>query len=596
MSRRKRYSKSRYGQHSAAKIRIDKSEYNPLTPSASMRFTPSLNKSDNRQTSMLDDSRLENIFEDVDANEIYVDVDEDDNLSQGSKVPLSARNTLSRALKTQIAPIPKTPISVGVPRRPPGFKTPTIQYEKEFNITPNLAKQYNIVKKLGQGGYGIVWLAEEKMNPNNQVAIKMISLLNVLSGLDYDIVNEISILKRLNHPNIIKLYQVDYDAKGGRIGLVLELADTDLRTLIYEVWKLDNISEEEKSQQIQEKLQITYDILCGLNYLHKNNIIHLDIKPHNILIKNNHVKIADFGLSDRINAIKSEGLSKVTWIYRSPELQCGGYYPNYDYNADTWSVGIMLIELFFKQMMFLNQYSRDEDTLYKNMIFVFGAPNSEWIKKYNRNKDMCPNYTATQLEQFPLKSLELGIFGTYPTIPIMKDKIHFFKQFYGPELYNQILDLISKCLRYDPQERIQFEEAINHPIFDNTLCNCKYCDNVSRYNLDVESAPKLNSAIESVMLDEISGQFKFIVPYGREIYRRVLLKNPAIAENDTIALKYQAIALNLACKILNADTDTLRYIFRPAWMKIANIASGFEFNELELQVSNAVDWNFDGPM
>lgn len=104
-----------------------------------------------------------------------------------------------------------------------------------------------------------------------------------------------------------------------------------------------------------------YQIISGLNEIHKFNVIHRDIKPENILVsKNGVLKIADFGMA-RIIASPGRAMTRniVTRWYRPPEIFFGSKY--YSYAVDMWAIGCILAELYQKKPLFTGNH--DLDTL-----------------------------------------------------------------------------------------------------------------------------------------------------------------------------------------------------------------------------------------
>lgn len=192
---------------------------------------------------------------------------------------------------------------------------------------PNLL--FDIVETLGKGSTGIVYKGIDKKT-NQSLAIKLItdqSKFNILS-------NESRIMKQCNSPFITQYYGSYYNKGNSSLWVLLEYCDCGS---IVDLMKITNTQFTE--QEIASMIQM---VLLGLEYLHKKNIIHRDIKGSNILInKEGEVKIADFGISIKQNANTNyERIGSPYWM--SPEVIKRNPYSN---KIDIWSLGITCIEL-----------------------------------------------------------------------------------------------------------------------------------------------------------------------------------------------------------------------------------------------------------
>lgn len=466
------------------------------------------------------------------------------------------------------------------------------------NLPPNLAKRFKIVKFLAKGSFGQVFLTQEIKNPSKKFATKFIKIQPDSNfGIAENTIGELSILTRLDHPNIIKMYDLEYDARRGVVALVLELADNDLSKLI-QYWFDGSVAEilQRKNKQIQHQLQITYDIFCGLNYLHKNGIIHLDMKPENVLIVNSHAKIADFGLSDRFESSKGASIKGST-LWMSPEMNC--WSGLYDFNADTWSVGVMMCEIFFNHVLLGKKNNfPPEEFLFRNILDTVGIPSVHWSEQYRKSESTCP--LDRELDKSLYYNLEKSIFRNNVEL------LRFYKEkYYGPKLYRQILDLIGQCLRFTPSDRIQFDQVVK--LFKNQPCNCTSCVVVAGYHIPL-SAPKLYHWLEKVVgsatktrqgVLRYQGEDAVILPYAREIFSRFQKKQSKNKRNnkkqDSLdKIQYQAASLSIAAKMLSvADEELEKY--RLKWIELAKIDTFQHLNKLELEIATKLSWNFDGP-
>ena len=146
------------------------------------------------------------------------------------------------------------------------------------------------LEKLGEGTYGEVYKARDKLNQEvlikKIVAIKKIKLYDE-NGIPPTTLREISLLKSLSHPNIVKLKEIIYEEDD--LDLIFEYIEYDLFKFLGNDPGI--LSKEDISS-------IFFQLLCGINYCHIHQIMHRDLKPQNILIdKKKNVKIADFGLA-----------------------------------------------------------------------------------------------------------------------------------------------------------------------------------------------------------------------------------------------------------------------------------------------------------
>lgn len=199
-------------------------------------------------------------------------------------------------------------------------------------------KKYNIISKLGDGSYGTVFLAVNNLT-KSKVAIKKIIKVKENIIDDLEIKNEIDILKKLDHPNIVKIYEF-YETN-------------DSYYIVTEYCKNGELYGYIKNQYTEQQLAVLfYQVFSGLCYLHDNHILHRDLKLENILIsevekdlnfKQNFfwIKIIDFGTAKIFEKNKSEKTVVGSSYYIAPEV----LKHKYDEKCDTWSVGVILYML-----------------------------------------------------------------------------------------------------------------------------------------------------------------------------------------------------------------------------------------------------------
>ncbi len=205
---------------------------------------------------------------------------------------------------------------------------------------------YKITVKLGSGGMGVVYLADDQ-KLNRQVALKFLS--SHLSAEEREIErfrNEARTAAALNNPNIAQIYAIEEAEE--QTFIVMEYVDgVELRDYI-----------QDSEPTLEDKAEIAIRVAEGLRAAHDKDILHRDIKSGNIMINNKgRVKIMDFGLARIADSahITKTGHQLGTTAYMSPEQLMG---MEADYKTDIWSYGIVLYELYTGEMPFDGLYEQ----------------------------------------------------------------------------------------------------------------------------------------------------------------------------------------------------------------------------------------------
>ncbi|KAJ3681426.1 hypothetical protein LUZ60_015915 [Juncus effusus] len=201
---------------------------------------------------------------------------------------------------------------------------------------PRKAESFEKLDKIGQGTYSSVYRARD-LETGKVVALKKVRFANMDPESVKFMAREIHILRRLDHPNVIKLEGLVTSKMSSNLYLVFEYMEHDLAGLA--------ATPGLKFTESQVKCYMQ-QLLSGLDHCHSRGVLHRDIKGANLLINNKGVlKIADFGLATFFNPNQRQQLTSrvVTLWYRPPELLLGS--TNYGATVDLWSAGCILAEL-----------------------------------------------------------------------------------------------------------------------------------------------------------------------------------------------------------------------------------------------------------
>ncbi|KAJ3312908.1 cyclin-dependent serine/threonine protein kinase [Boothiomyces sp. JEL0838] len=274
-------------------------------------------------------------------------------------------------------------------------------------------EKYQKIEKLGE-----VYKAQNK-ETGAVVALKRIRLDNEEEGVPCTAIREISLLKELKHPNIVKLYDVIHTEK--KLTLVFEYLDSDLKKY------LDSNAGDISINTIQ---LLMHQLLEGIAYCHEHRVLHRDLKPQNLLInKKMELKLADFGLA-RAVGIPVRGYSHevVTLWYRSPDVLMGSR--NYSNTIDMWSIGCIMAEMATGRPLFPGISIRDQ--LLK-IFQTLGTPNEIIWPRISEIPDYKPD--------FPI----------YPAVDLAT---------IVPKLQGDGVVLIKRMLEYAPEKRISADMAL----------------------------------------------------------------------------------------------------------------------------------------
>lgn len=336
------------------------------------------------------------------------------------------------------------------PNRPPANTTPVNQNEPlqqdlfDYKLLDNTDypfctdhSKYEHITKIGQGTFGEVYKAKCKKT-NEIVALKKVLTENEKEGFPITALREIKILQVLRHENIVRLIEIcttkacASNKYKSQFFLVFEFCEHDLAGLL---------SNQSIRFTLGEQKKIMQQLLNGLYYIHKNFILHRDMKTANILVtKDGKLKLADFGLARAVVQASNQTAKYtnrvVTLWYRPPELLLGEKC--YNKAIDIWGGGCIMAELWTREPILKGSSEQNQLDLIQNLC---GSINNE----------VWPD--VEKFEMYNKMNLK----------PDLKRKIR-------ERLGNYIndangLDLLDKLLTLDPKKRIDSDEALDHDFF-----------------------------------------------------------------------------------------------------------------------------------
>ncbi|AMD18744.1 HBL158Wp [Eremothecium sinecaudum] len=308
----------------------------------------------------------------------------------------------------------------------------TIYTKANFSIPGH----YEVLQMLGKGSYGTVVSAVDNFNPNYPIRIAIKKITNIFQRevLLKRAIRELKFMHYFKgHKNIVSLINLEIVNEKPYDGLYCyqELIDYDLARVIH-----SNVQFSEFHIK-----HFTYQILCGVKYIHSADVIHRDLKPGNILCSiSGQLKICDFGLARGISPLFTNTKTSnhitnyvATRWYRAPELILS--HKRYNKSIDMWAIGCILAEFYGRKPIFMGQDSMHQIS---EIVKVLGTPSRDTIIKYGSSRAydiFCP--PKPQYVKIPWVEI-------YPFASA------------------DALDLVEHLLDWDPDKRLIVEEAIEH--------------------------------------------------------------------------------------------------------------------------------------
>lgn len=300
----------------------------------------------------------------------------------------------------------------------------------------DLGSRYMDLKPLGYGGNGLVFSAVDT-DCDKRVAVKKIILTDPQSVKHA--LREIKIIRRLDHDNIVKVFET-LGPSGRRLTEdVVSLTEVNSVYIVQEYMETDLCQLLERGLLSEGHARLfMYQLLRGLKYIHSANVLHRDLKPANLFVNTEDLvlRIGDFGLARIMDphyshkGHLSEGL--VTKWYRSPRLLLSPN--NYTKAIDMWAAGCIFAEMLTGKTLFAGAHELEQMQLILESIPVLREEDRQELHS------VIPVFIRNDMSK--------------PHTPLAK---------LLPDISPQALDFLEKILTFNPMDRLTAEEALAHP-------------------------------------------------------------------------------------------------------------------------------------
>ena len=288
---------------------------------------------------------------------------------------------------------------------------PKSHYNENIKLTrliPLESQGHKLI--IGKGAFSNVYLYKDIIS-EEKYSVKIMEkdfILKNLGTLEI-IYNEIDIQSRINHPNIIKLYNI-YESSNIIYMIMEYLNNGNLYSLIRRKKGLNEI----------ESYKYFSQIVNAIHFLHKNNIIHRDIKPENIILDNKYnCKLCDFGWSVILKDNSSRNTFCGTLEYMAPEIINN---EKYDKSIDIWSLGVLLFEMIHGFNPFENNNNNN-----KNINLLIDNIKNKKFQFQKNISNECKDLIQKMLESNSNKRININDILNHPFM--INNKNYYFNKF-----------------------------------------------------------------------------------------------------------------------------------------------------------------------
>lgn len=309
-------------------------------------------------------------------------------------------------------------------------------WDVEIHGCKKMETHYKICNKLASGTYGTVFRAIDRKS-KSQVALKKIKMDQTRDGFPITSLRELSLLQECDHVNVVEAREIVVSKKTIRdVYMVMDFCDHDL-SAIQKIKPQPFIPSELKC--------VLQQLLRGVEHMHANWMIHRDLKPSNLLLTSKGIlKICDFGMARRYGSpIEAYTPNCCTLWYSSPEMLLKAN--TYDQKIDMWALGCIMAELVIGRALF--KANNDLQQI-NNFCKVLGTPTEASYPGWNQ-LEMVKKWEF-KMEQ---RSLHKLFHGAGPTLTR------------SCNLTSQGFALLESLLHWDPQQRLNASESLDHQWF-----------------------------------------------------------------------------------------------------------------------------------